>query len=84
MLMYTRIKAKCLDCTLHFTLCTWFPQRHHAGSLHCPECGQRRGHFLVWSEQVAGQIYEEVPGAAVELESSAKISQPPWWKFWQR
>ncbi len=61
---YTRIKAKCLNCSLHFVLCSWYPQRHGASSLYCPECGQHEGQFMVWSELVQGAVAQEVPGNA--------------------
>jgi Zn finger protein HypA/HybF involved in hydrogenase expression len=62
---YSRIKAKCLNCSLHFVLCSWHPERHSAKSLYCPECGQHEDEFMVWIEDVAGAIVQEVPGAAV-------------------
>jgi hypothetical protein len=64
---YTKIKAKCLNCSLHFVLCTWYPERHSAASLHCPECGQHSGEFLVWSERVFGNVVQEVPGDAAPI-----------------
>jgi hypothetical protein len=64
---YTKIKAKCLDCSLHFVLCSWHPDRHSAKSLFCPGCGQHQGDFLVWTEQVSGFISQEVPGNASPL-----------------
>jgi hypothetical protein len=62
---YTRVKAKCLGCSLHFVLCTWHPERHSAQSLYCPECGQHEGQFLVWTECVPGVVGQEVPGDAM-------------------
>ena len=67
---YTKIKAKCLNCSLHFVLCSWYPERHTAASLHCPECGQNAGEFLVWTERVSGSVVQEVPGNATALEPS--------------
>lgn len=64
---YTRIKAKCMQCSLHFVICSWYPERHSAKSLHCPECGQHEGAFMVWSERVDGSVSQEVPGAAVAV-----------------
>jgi hypothetical protein len=61
---YTRIKAKCLNCSLHFVLCSWYPERHSAKSLYCPECGQHQGQFIVWTERVSGSVVQEVPGNA--------------------
>ena len=68
--IYTRIKAKCLDCSLHFVVCTWTPERHRAESLYCPECGQHQGHFILWKEEVNGAILEEVPGNATLLSAT--------------
>lgn len=62
---YTRVKAKCLHCSLHFVLCSWSPERHNAKSLYCPECGQHEGQFMVWTEHVTGHVAAEVPGNAV-------------------
>ncbi len=56
------IKAKCLACSLHFLLPTWDPERHTNDTLHCPECGQHDGAFLVWRDEVHGFIFELVPG----------------------
>lgn len=61
---YTRVKCKCLNCTLHFVVCTWQSEHYKAGNLYCPGCGQHEGHFAVWVEQVEGQISQEVPGNA--------------------
>jgi predicted RNase H-like nuclease (RuvC/YqgF family) len=61
---FTFIKVKCLDCALHFSLCTWTPGRHGRDSLYCPECGQHAGRFLIWAEPGAGLIYQQVPGKA--------------------
>ena len=64
---YTRIKAKCLNCSLHFVLCSWHPERHTAASLFCPECGQHEGQFMLWTERVSGAVVQEVPGNAIPL-----------------
>ena len=61
---YSRVKAKCLGCSLHFVLCTWHPEQHSAKSLYCPECGQHEGQFLVWIERALGVVGQEVPGNA--------------------
>ena len=61
---FTFIKAKCLACHLHFTLCTWTPDRHGPDSLYCPECGQHTGQFVIWAEPGAGFIFQHVPGKA--------------------
>ena len=64
---YTRIKAKCLRCALHFALYSLRPEEHTAESLHCPACGQHQGEFMLWAEQVNGFIFQEVPGDATPI-----------------
>ena len=66
---YTKIKAKCLGCSLHFVLCSWYPERHNAMSLYCPECGQHEGQFIVWTERVYGSVVQEVPGNATSYNA---------------
>ena len=61
---YSLVKAKCLACGLHFVLCTDRPTAHTRASLHCPECGQASGAFLVWLEEASGFIWQQVPGNA--------------------
>jgi len=73
---YTRIKAKCCDCQLHFVLCTWYPQRHNRSTLYCPECGQQSGRFVVYCEGVSGPIYAEVPGNAKLVQMSTQYPSP--------
>ncbi len=63
-LRFSLVKAKCLSCSLHFILCTWNVERHSAGTLICPECGQNRGKFLVWRQREFGSIFQHVPGRA--------------------
>jgi hypothetical protein len=60
---FTTVKAKCLSCGLHFVICTWAPERHDHSTLHCPECGQSQGAFLVWKQRMFGFIFQTVPGA---------------------
>lgn len=64
---YFRFKIKCLSCSLHFMVCSWYEHRHTADSLHCPECGQHNGLFMVAVEIVAGTIDQDVPGAASRM-----------------
>ncbi|MFZ5952865.1 MAG: hypothetical protein ACOYXC_19330 [Candidatus Rifleibacteriota bacterium] len=59
---YTRVKAKCLACDLHFIVCTWYPEKHTRQSLFCPQCGQHEGAFELWKQRVEGFIFQEVPG----------------------
>lgn len=70
----TRIKVKCCDCQLYFVLCSWFPKKHNRNTLHCPECGQCSGHFVIYCEGVSGPIYEEVPGKAKLIQTSVQVS----------
>lgn len=82
---YWRVKAKCMQCSLHFLLCTWSPEQHSASTLHCPECGQHAGNFMVWREQAPGYIFETVPGKHDEwLEMPRIAGRRPWWQFWRR
>ena len=66
--VFTMVKAKCLACGLHFTLCTEDPLQHTVDTLHCPECGQHDGHHLVWQEPGRGFIFQNVPGKATRAE----------------
>ena len=52
---YRQIKAKCLDCGLHFVICTEHPDQHGAKTIYCPECGQHDGNYVVWHERVSGR-----------------------------
>lgn len=61
---YIEKKVKCMKCSLHFTILSWDPAGHRAGTLHCPECGQSDGLFMVWAQQKFGFIFQEVPGNA--------------------
>ena len=65
---FTMKKIKCLSCHLHFIICTWYPDRHRAENIICPECGQRSGHFMVGQQQEFGYIFQHVPGHALPLE----------------
>ena len=62
---YQQIKIKCFRCGLHFIVCTEDPGRHSAATIHCPECGQAEGEFVLWRENVPGFIFEAVPGDVV-------------------
>lgn len=59
---YTMVKAQCFSCHLHFVVCTWYPERHARETLHCPECGQHDGNFIMWYQRMFGFIFETVPG----------------------
>jgi hypothetical protein len=80
---YWRIKAKCLQCQLHFLLCTWKPNQHDGSTLHCPECGQHSGQFIVWREEVpGGMIFKEIPGAHSGEWEHPQPTRRRWWQFW--
>lgn len=64
---FTMVKAKCLACSMHFSLCTWDPERHDEKTLYCPECGQHQGGFLVWKQRMFGFIFQTVPGIGQAL-----------------
>ena len=59
---YTQLKTKCMQCGLHFVICTDRPALHTADTITCPECGQKDGAYLLWAEQIEGMICELVPG----------------------
>lgn len=59
---YIEKKVKCIKCSLHFTIFSWYPTKHRADTLHCPECGQSEGLFIVWAQQKFGFIFDQVPG----------------------
>ncbi len=61
---HTQVKCKCFSCNLHFVICTWHPERHTADKLTCPECGQNKGAFTMWVEEVSAPICTVVPGRA--------------------
>ncbi|MBU8580158.1 MULTISPECIES: HNH endonuclease [Bacillus] len=61
---YTQKKIKCLACGLHFIICTWNKHLHNSSTIICPECGQKKGDFIVWAQQKFGFIFQEVPGNA--------------------
>ena len=70
---YTQLRIKCLECGLHFVVCTWNTEGHGASTLYCPKCGQHGGRYLIWSTEVDEQIFELVPGDA-ELSEELKES----------
>lgn len=70
---HTQIKVKCLECALHFTIFSWYPDRHNCGSIHCPECGQHDGQYLIWHEDGNGFIFQNVPGDAVPVEFNQRM-----------
>ena len=61
---YTQLKCKCRECGLHFVVCTWKPESHASTTLYCPECGQHDGKYMLWAEEIEGDIFSLVPGNA--------------------
>ena len=61
---HTQLKFKCLQCSLHFVVCTWYPERHGVMAVYCPECGQHEGAFIMWAEPSQDFIFQVVPGNA--------------------
>ena len=59
---FTQVRVKCMECNLHFTVHTWYPERHTGTTLYCPECGQHEQHFITWLAEVEGYIFQYVPG----------------------
>ena len=62
--MFIQVRAKCMECGLHFTVHTWYPERHVGTTLYCPECGQHEQRFMTWVAEVEGEIFQHVPGDA--------------------
>ena len=58
----TEIGVKCLNCSLHFTIWSWYSDRHDTSTIYCPECGQHNGNFMVWKGDGTAQIFTRVPG----------------------
>lgn len=61
---FTEVKVKCMSCSLHFIILTWYPERHSVQTVICPECGQRNGGFIIWRQRAFGFIFQHVPGNA--------------------
>jgi transcription elongation factor Elf1 len=73
--MHYQHKFKCLNCGLHFVVCSDFedwPNRgttremrvgESTGVTYCPECGGST-RFIHWREQVDELIFQTVPGKA--------------------
>lgn len=72
---HTQLKAKCLECGLHFIVCTERPETHSAKTLYCPECGQRNGQYLTYTEAIQESIWKHVPGKA-KLTSGMPFGEP--------
>lgn len=62
---YTQVKVKCLNCGLHFIICTDYKERHLNKDIYCPECGVHGGANLIWIQEKPGFIFEDVPGSAM-------------------
>jgi ribosomal protein S27E len=57
---YYEIKVKCMGCSLHFIILTWFPENHSASSITCPECGRKNHWKLVSKNKMCGFIFQRV------------------------
>ena len=53
--------VKCMKCGLHFNVYTWYPDKHSRMSMHCPECGQNDGKFILWKSEIDEPIFTQVP-----------------------
>jgi hypothetical protein len=51
-------KFKCLNCRLHFIVCSWYKE---IASVYCPECGKKDDN-IHWIEEVDQPIFKFVPG----------------------
>ena len=60
---------KCGACGLHFNVYSWYPDRHTAKTVYCPECGQHEGHFVHWRKLVREQVFSFCPVDGAELMS---------------
>lgn len=58
----TEIGVKCMACSLHFTIWSWYSDRHKASTIYCPECGQHEGKFLIYKGDGTLLIFTKVPG----------------------
>ena len=73
---YTQLRSKCLECGLHFVICTDYPDwwkkkvtgRQRQTPMYCPECGQHKGRFAIWEAEVPGFIFQAVPGDIFETK----------------
>lgn len=62
---YTQVKVKCLNCGLHFIVCTEYKDRRLEEDIYCPECGVHGGPNIIWVQEKPGFIFEDVPGSAM-------------------
>lgn len=61
---FTEVKVRCLACSLHFVIYTWYPERHSAATITCPECENSGTGLMIWRQREFGFIFERVPGSA--------------------
>ena len=57
----TVYSVKCMECSLHFNIYTWHPDKHNVKTVYCPECGQHDGKFFLWRRDVEEPIFMFVP-----------------------
>ncbi len=61
-------KRKCLNCGLHFIVCSWEAKKD---DLMCPECGQKK--FIEWLTETDQHIFQIVPGdSQLEMVGNTK------------
>jgi len=63
---HLQLRVKCLHCSLHFIICSWFANLHTPESICCPECG-KRGKCIVWAHQSEDFIFQVVPGKDADI-----------------
>ena len=47
---HTQIHCKCMSCTLHFKIYTWYPEKWKKRDPICPECGNIKAEKLRFEE----------------------------------
>ncbi|MGG6242896.1 HNH endonuclease signature motif containing protein [Nodosilinea sp. AN01ver1] len=71
------VKVQCHSCALHFEISTWYPERHDASTLCCPECRQADGLFSVWKKKRFGFIFEHIPGRDGLIDPGSNALRKP-------
>jgi ribosomal protein L44E len=74
---YTQLRVQCMECGLHFIICTDYPDwwakkaihRSRQSPMYCPECGAHNDRFIIWQAEVEGFIFQAVPGSDADLNS---------------
>ncbi len=58
---YSRIKLMCMNCDLHFIICTNYPELVPIDVVSCPQCATN-GNCIECKEVADGDVDDEVPG----------------------